>query len=87
MAPGQPLVPGHEGGNAAVWGPGPEAFPASLMERPALAGVMWLVWLWWVVWVCCMLSAASLQSLVALFSVVPGRCPLALAPTWSGGSS
>ena len=48
---------------------------------------MWLVGLWRVEWVCCMLAVASMQALVALIMVVPGRGPLTLAPTWSGGSS
>ena len=33
-----------------------------------------------------MLATASMQAVVSLFSVVRGRGPLALAPTWSGGS-
>ena len=34
-----------------------------------------------------MLAVASMQALVALFSVMRGQGPLAPVPTWLGGSS
>ena len=88
MVPGRPLAPEREGGTAAVYGPGPGAFPdGASLWCSGVPGVMWLVWLWdVVVCVCCMLST-SMQVVFSPFSMVRGRGPLALVPTWLGGSS